>query len=132
MQVSASEPDPAIVLSLHIETRFQSQSRAWKANKPICQVEAQPSHPAAEKPRSLAAVPRKQITAVSGGRLADGLILCLAKARAGWKSSHPLGFISQASHGQPAPCLGLQGPAAALGQAAPLQLRPAVFIICDL
>lgn len=67
MQVSASEPDPAIVLSLHTETRSHSQSWAWKANKPTCQVEAWPSHPAAEKPRSLAALPRKQITAVSGG-----------------------------------------------------------------
>lgn len=31
--------------------------------------------------------------------MADGLILWLAKARAGWRPSHPLGFISQASRG---------------------------------
>lgn len=51
--------------------------------------------------------------------MADRLILWLSKARAGWRPSRPSGFISQASHSQPPPRLGLRGPAAALGQATP-------------
>lgn len=47
-----------IELSLCMEIISHSQSWAWKANKPTCQVKSWPSHPAADKPKSLATLPR--------------------------------------------------------------------------
>lgn len=40
--------------------------------------------------------------------MADGLILWLAKARAGWRPSHSLGLLSQASHPHTLACKNLQ------------------------